>query len=117
MNEPKKKTVLVVLNNFVHDTATGLWIACFLLGFEINRRWSSNFDLIPEIEKFLFTTSLIALLIIGLTGIVRRKTYTSYLYGVEIEAKRKVAIVVKHIFFGFFTLVGTWLLYCWAYLR
>jgi len=116
MNEPKKKTVLVVLNNFVHDTATGLWIACFLLGFEINRRWSSNFDLIPEIEKFLFTTSLIALLIIGLTGIIRRKTYTSYLYGVELETKRKTLLIIKHILFAVITLGGTYFLYKWAYL-
>lgn len=115
MNEQKKKSVLVIINNFIHDTATGLWIGSFLLSFEINRRWSSNLELVPEIQKFLLKIWLLALLVIILTGIVRRKTYTAYLYGVEIEAKRKVAIIVKHIFFVFITLAGTWFLYQWAY--
>lgn len=114
MDEQKKKSVLVVLNNFVHDTATGLWLACFLLGFEINRRWGGQ-NLTGEIQKFLFHTSLIALSIIILTGIVRRKTYTSYLYGVDLEVKRKILLIIKHILFVLITFGGTWLLYHWAH--
>jgi hypothetical protein len=114
MDERKKKSVLVVVNNFIHDVTTGLWLACFFLAFYINQRWAGKFDLISEIQEFLFVTSLAALSIIGLTGIVRRKTYTAYLYGVDLEVKRKGLLIIKHILFAFIALGGTWILYQWS---
>jgi hypothetical protein len=116
MQKERKKSILLVLNNFLHDIATGLWLTSFLLGFEINRRWGGhnlNLNLIHEIQKFLFTIWLIALLIIILTGIVRRKTYTTYLYGVEIESRRKKVLIIKHILFGFFILGGVYFFIKW----
>ncbi|MDP2279203.1 MAG: hypothetical protein Q8K51_13365 [Nitrospirota bacterium] len=116
MEEEKKKSILAVLNNFLHDIATGLWLASFFLGFEINRRWGGHnlsFNLITEIQKILFTIWLIALLIIILTGIVRRKTYTTYLYGVEIETRRKTVLIIKHILFGFLSLGGVYFFIKW----
>lgn len=116
MNEilRKKKSVLPVLNNFIHDAATGLWLSCFLLAFYINLRWPGDIDLLSEIQEFLFITSLIALLIIGLTGIVRRKTYTAYLYGVDLEVKRKSLLIAKHVLFAVIASGATWLLYQWS---
>lgn len=114
MDERKKKSVLTVVNNFIHDVTTGLWLACLFLAFYINRRWPGNLDLLSEIQEFLFITSLIALAIIGLTGIIRRKTYTSYLYGVDIEVKRRALLIVKHILLAFIALGGTWFLYQWS---
>lgn len=112
MEEEKKKGILVVLNNFLHDIATGLWLSSFFLGFEINRRWGGHI-LITEIQKFLFIIWLISLLIIILTGIVRRKTYTTYLYGVEIENRRKTILIIKHILFGFLSLGGAYFFIKW----
>lgn len=114
MEKEKKKSILVVLNNFLHDIATGLWLACLLLAFYINRRWSGNLDHLSKIQEFLFVTSLAALSIIGLTGIIRRKTYTSYLYGVDLEVKRKALLIVKHILLAFIVFGGTWFLYKWS---
>lgn len=114
MNERNKKSILVVVNNFIHDVTTGLWLACFSLAFYINQRWAGKSDLISEIQEFLFITSLISLIIIGVTGIVRRKTYTAYLYGVDLEVKRKGLLIIKHILFAFIAIGGTWLLYQWS---
>lgn len=116
MTEGKKKKILSVLNNFLHDIATGLWLTSFFLSFEINRRWAghdADLTLITEIQKFLFTVWLIALLIIILTGIVRRKTYTNYLYGIEIEARRKVLLIIKHALFGLLALGGVYFFVKW----
>lgn len=114
MNEEKKKSILVVVNNFIHDVTTGLWLACLFLAFYINQQWAGKADLISEIQEFLFITSLISLLIIGLTGIVRRITYTAYLYGVDLEVKRKGLLIIKHILFAVIAFGGTWLLYQWS---
>lgn len=114
MDERKKNSVLVVVNNFVHDSATGLWLACLFLSFYINRRWPGDLDHMSEVHGFLFITSLAALLIIGVTGIIRQKTYTAYLYGVDLEVKRKGLLIVKHILFAFIASGGTWFLYQWS---
>ncbi|MBI4690388.1 MAG: hypothetical protein HY754_09005 [Nitrospirae bacterium] len=117
MKQERRKNILVVLNNFLHDIATGLWLTSFFLGFEINRRWGGHdltFNLITGIQKFLFTIWLIALLTIILTGIVRKKTYTTYLYGVEIETGRKKVLIVKHILFGFLSLGGVYFFIKWV---
>lgn len=117
IEEEKKKSILAVLNNFIHDIATGLWLTSFLLGFEINRRWGGhnlNLNIILPIQKFLFAIWLIALFIIILTGIVRRKTYTTYLYGVEIETRRKTILIIKHILFGVFCLGGVYFFIKWS---
>jgi hypothetical protein len=114
MIERKEKRVLTVVNNFIHDVTTGLWLACLFLGIYINRRWGAGNDLLAEIQRFLLVTSLASLFIIGLTGIIRRKTYTSYLYGVDLEVKRRALLIAKHILFAFIASGGTYFLYLWS---
>lgn len=114
MDERKRKSVLVVVNNFAHDSATGLWLACLFLSFYINRRWPGGLEHLSEIQEFLFVTSLVALSIIVLTGIIRRRTYTEYLYGVDLEVKRRALLIVKHVLFAFIASGGTWFLYQWS---
>jgi hypothetical protein len=114
MDERKRKSVLVVVNNFVHDSATGLWLACLFLAFYINRRWPGDLDYLSEVQEFLFITSLAALSVIGVTGIIRRKTYTAYLYGVDLEVKRRALLIIKHILFAVIAFGGTWFLYQWS---
>lgn len=112
--DDRKKSVLTVVNNFIHDVTTGLWLSCFSLAFYINLRWSGKVDVLSEIQEFLFVTSLFSLVIIGLTGIIRRKTYTSYLYGVDLEVKRRALLIVKHILFAIIAFGGTYMLYRWS---
>jgi hypothetical protein len=113
-DERKKGSVVVVINNFIHDSATGLWLACLFLAFYINRSWGGDLEHINEVLRFLFNTSLVSLVVIAVTGIVRRITYTAYLYGVDMEVKRRSLLIAKHIVLAIVAGGGTWLMYLWS---
>jgi len=111
------KKVLVVVNVFVHDFASALWLATILAVYWIERAASSPGveEILFGLKKEFFFFGIGSLVVTLLTGAVRTLTYAEGIYGVDAEKMRKRILIVKHIFAFVIYGTGTWLQYRMVY--
>ncbi|GFO53617.1 hypothetical protein GMSM_06240 [Geomonas sp. Red276] len=112
------KKVLIVLNGFIHDFATGYWlsalIAIYLLhGYRIQAKAGAGF--LADIERFFFWNAVGAAVCIFATGGMRSFTYVNNFYGPEAEATRRKMLIAKHVILFVIVGGGTWWGYCTAF--
>ena len=108
------KKIAVVLNGFIHDFASGIWLAaigavCMLHSAHLNE--PALTQVINLIERRFFWWSIGAMVVILATGAGRTFTYMDNWYGVDAERVRRRMLVIKHVVlfaaFGF----GYWVIY------
>lgn len=108
-----KKTA-VVLNGFVHDFASGYWLAAmiaikFLHDFQF--KFPAVADILRSIQLFFFWNTVGAVAVVLATGAGRTFTYVDNAFGEETEATRRKMLIIKHlVLLAVFGIGG-----CWAY--
>jgi putative copper export protein len=102
------KKIVTVLNGFIHDFATGYWVATIIAITLLNSFQGNNAPvagLLNKIEQVFFWNNLGALVAIMATGGARTFTYVDNFFGVETEKTRRKMLMTKHILF--FVVFGT----------
>ncbi|MDO8915577.1 MAG: hypothetical protein Q7W16_05790 [Coriobacteriia bacterium] len=94
-----------ILNNFLHDMATGTWAACLLVVWLLSGRQAGMPGpaavAIADSMRAVFLLALAALAVIGATGGVRLRYWRRQSAGEPLVEKRR-ALLVKH---GLFALI------------
>jgi hypothetical protein len=92
-----------IVNNFLHDTATGVWAGCVLVIWMLaGRRAGMPAEAaaaLGDAMGALFRLALAALVIIGATGGVRLGYWRRQTGAGELAEKRR-ALLVKHALFA-----------------
>lgn len=105
---------LWIVNNFLHDLATGTWAACLLVVWLLaGRRAGMPAEAaaaLGDAMSALFKLALLSLVVIGATGGVRLGYWRRQSSGDGLTQKRR-ALLVKHAAFAVVYGVGTILLY------
>jgi uncharacterized membrane protein len=94
-----KKTA-VILNGFIHDFASGIWLAALLVICKLHSahmQEPSITPLINSLERSLFWWSVGAMVAIMATGAGRTFTYVDNWYGEDAEKVRRRMLITKHI--------------------
>ena len=116
--EVRLKKVAVVLNGFVHDFATGCWLATLLCVFFLHRFQAEYPEvalLLGRIERFFCFGGIVLVVVILATGGGRVLTYMNNFYGPETEKLRRKMLIIKHfVLFAIFG-AGTWLSWTMAF--
>ncbi|MHB8150627.1 MAG: hypothetical protein ACYDIB_10730 [Desulfobulbia bacterium] len=112
------KKVAVVLNGFIHDLATGCWLAS-LASVAFLHRFQSEYPEIAlplgRIEQFFFWSGLVLVVVFLATGGVRTFTYVDNFYGPGTEKLRRKMLIIKHlVLFAIFG-AGIWLSWTMAF--
>jgi putative copper export protein len=107
-----------IVNNFLHDMATGVWAACVLVVWMLaGRRAGMPAEAaaaVGETMSALFRLAIAALVIIGATGGVRLGYWRRQTGSSELTQKRR-ALLIKH---GLFAVVyGGGTLWLWSLIR
>ena len=113
------KTWLIIINNFLHDLFTGLWISTILVIYLLSRKASlaQGTDLaasLQEVMKVFFWLGICCIVIIVITGIFRFYEYRAKNSGTSESAKKKI-LILKHILLAVIFLVGTYLAYNYTF--
>jgi uncharacterized membrane protein len=109
------KKVAIVFNGFVHDFASGIWLA-FMVA--ISMLHSSHLKepaltaLVNQLERSFFWWSVAAMVVIMATGAGRTFTYVDNWYGEDAEKVRRRMLIVKHVVL--FAAFGIGYLYIWG---
>ena len=112
-----KKSALV-LNGFLHDLASGFWLASVIVVYLLHRFQAEHqavAHLLGEIERLFFWSGVGAAVLILATGGARTFTYVDKAYGAETESQRRRLLIIKHIIFSLVLGGGTWLAWTMAY--
>lgn len=111
------RKVLVVVNVFVHDFASALWLSTILAVYWIGRAAPSPGveEVLFGLKKEFFLFGIGSLVVTLLTGAVRTLTYAEGIYGADAEKIRKRILIVKHICAFVIYGTGTWLQYRMVY--
>jgi uncharacterized membrane protein len=94
------KKILVVLNGFVHDFATGYWLSAMISIWFLARyrlEFPAVAGLLTGIQKFFFWNSVGAVVIILATGAGRTVTYVDNVFGEGTEQTRRKMLIAKHV--------------------
>ncbi len=110
------KTILTVITGFVHDLATGLWMAIFINILWLDRMQRQRDFLsgvIGELQKEFFMAGIFCMVVVLITGIGRSFTYsyTGAVYGKEAEGVRRRLLIIKHVILISMFVIGTY----WEY--
>jgi hypothetical protein len=116
-----ERRYLGIVNNFLHDMATGTWAACGLVIWLLAGRVAGMSTVPPEAVAAqrdammaVFRLALVALVVIGATGGVRLGYWRRQTARDDLQAKRR-ALLVKHGAFAIIYGLGTvWL---WTLVR
>ncbi|MGE5509325.1 MAG: hypothetical protein ACM3RP_12720 [Chitinophagales bacterium] len=102
----------IIVNNFVHDLATGFWLALVLVSAGLRRVLAATGLLAAgrPVLGLAFRWLLVSLAIILLTGAVRAVTYREPGVAGRDQVKLRL-LVAKHVLLGAAFLAGTF----WAY--
>lgn len=91
-----------VSNNFLHDMATGTWVACVLVLWVLNRQAfgvpPSAAEVLSEAAAVIWLLLLAALFVVTVTGVLRLFYWRATTPASELGAKRR-ALIFKHIAF------------------
>lgn len=103
-----------IVNNFLHDMATGTWAACVLVVWLLAGRRvgmpAAAAAALADSMLAVFRLSLVALVVIGATGGVRLGYWRRQTGADELGQKRR-ALLVKHALFAVIYGGGTVWLY------
>lgn len=94
------KSAAKILNGFVHDFASGIWLAAIVTIVLLHRAHSGHAEIVQQlngIEHLFFRGSLGAMLVIIATGAGRTFTYVENWYGPDAEAARRRMLLIKHL--------------------
>jgi hypothetical protein len=111
------KNILLVINAFIHDFVSALWLAALLVVYWINT-YSAPSEaglFILRLKKNFFYIGIGSLIMILFTGLWRMLTYRTGELGEEIEKKRKTILIIKHIIGFAIYGAGTYWLYIMVY--
>lgn len=103
---------LTILNAFVHDVATGTWIASLALAtlFELEHRepaWSAMREHVAELERRFMILTWVSLGAILLTGVFRMLTWKVFGWTGDVERSRIRLLKIKHAVLGFVFAAGS----------
>ncbi len=112
---------LTVLNAFVHDVATGTWIASlgFATIFELKQRepaWAAMGEHVAELERLFMAATWASLGVVLLTGVFRMLTFKVFGWTGDVATDRIRVLKIKHALLGIAFAGGTaWqvLLFAW----
>jgi len=109
----------IVINNFVHDLFTGLWISTVLVIYLLGNRagFARGTPLatsLQEVMKVFCWLGVFSILVIIITGIFRLREYRSKNSGASEPIKNKL-LILKHILLGGVFLAGTYLAYGYTF--
>ncbi len=103
-----------IINNFLHDMATGTWAACVLVLWVLARQAAGTHpdavEALGAASTLVFWLLLVALAVLTVTGALRLFYWRTTTPAEEIGAKRR-ALVVKHVAFLVVYGGGSW----WAF--
>lgn len=111
------KRVAVVANGFLHDLATGCWLACIAAIALLHRFQAEQPEIafpLGRIEQFFFWAALL-LVVVMATGGVRACTYVDNFYGQDTERLRRRMLIAKHLVLFAIFAAGTWLSWTMAF--
>jgi putative copper export protein len=93
------KHALTVINAYIHDFASALWLATVLVVY-----WTTRYQPPAGAEEFFtgfkhdfFIIGLISLAVILVTGVGRTLSYKEGAFGSSSEQKRKEILIIKHV--------------------
>ncbi len=104
----------VVLNGFIHDFATGYWLAALIvikLLHNAHSRYAEAATVLNHLEQVFFWNMSASVLVILATGGIRGFTYVDNVYGSDTESVRKKMLIRKHVFLFVLFFVGGWAAY------
>ena len=106
------KKILVVLNGFVHDFATGYWLSAMISIWFLARyrlELPAVAGVLTGIQKFFFWNSVGAVVVIFATGAGRTLTYMDNVFGENTEQTRRKMLIAKHVvLLAIFGAAGWW---------
>jgi hypothetical protein len=112
---------LTILNNFLHDMATGTWAACGLVIWMLSGRVAAMSTVpsdaslaLHDAMSAVFRLGIAALVVIGATGGVRLGYWRRQTPPEDRQAKRR-ALIVKHVAFAVIYGLGT--VWFWSLVR
>jgi uncharacterized membrane protein len=112
------KAHLIIINNFVHDLFTGLWISIILLICLLERKvglaQETLAEALKEIMQSFFWLGMCSLLVTVVTGIFRFLNYKSA-NGNNSGTRKKQLLISKHILLGGILFGGTYIAYRFAF--
>ncbi|NVN97550.1 hypothetical protein HXX01_04995 [Candidatus Nomurabacteria bacterium] len=94
------KKIAIVLNGFVHDFASGIWLAAIAT---IGMLHSAHLHepvlttALNHLERQFFWWSVVAMVVIMATGAGRTFTYMDNWYGADAERLRRRMLIIKHV--------------------
>ncbi len=103
---------LTILNAFVHDVATGTWIASLVLLSLLHAEartpaWAAAAALVPPLAAKFMLLSWASLGVIVLTGVVRMLTWKVFGWTGDMARDRVRLLKVKHALLGAAFVAGT----------
>jgi hypothetical protein len=103
---------LTILNAFVHDVATGTWIASLVLISILHAEtrsvaWAQAASLVPPLAHKFMVLTWTSLAVIMLTGLVRMATFKVFGWTGDVARDRIRLLKVKHALLGIVFLAGT----------
>lgn len=110
---------LIIINNFVHDMFTGLWVSSVAVIYLLKRKMASGegpllSPVLKDVMSFFFWLGIASIVIILMTGSFRILYFRRETAPHERETKRKL-LIVKHVFFTTVFIGGTYLAYLYAF--
>ncbi|MEI6207990.1 MAG: hypothetical protein WCP20_14505 [Desulfuromonadales bacterium] len=94
------KKAAIVLNGFIHDFASGIWLAALLVIYKLHAahlREPAATVLLNPLERLFFWWSVGAMVVIMATGAGRTFTYVDNWYGEDAEKVRRRMLIYKHV--------------------
>ena len=93
------KKMFTILMGFIHDFATGCWLAAILATYWLDRHPASQplAGVMSGLKKEFFYFGIFFALVVLATGAGRTLTYVSNVYGEDSERLRRKMLIVKHI--------------------
>ncbi|MDD5724304.1 MAG: hypothetical protein PHY29_11300 [Syntrophales bacterium] len=110
--------LLIIINDFVHDLATGLWVSTVLTIFLLEKKLSLAPGTpaaisIQETKRFFFWLGAASIVTIAVTGVARFSYYRSEPN--RMGTVKNKALIAKHIVLSIILGAGTYLAYCYSF--
>lgn len=106
------RDTFIVINSFIHDMATGVWVAVLLMMYIISGHaeeaaaFPRGAVFINSLMDQLWLLAIVSIIVIALTGVVRVFTFKYYGWTGDVARGRRRLLLVKHIILGVFVVSG-----------
>lgn len=110
---------LIIVNNFIHDMFTGLWVSTVIVITLLKKKAGSLegifiSEALHDIMRFFFWLGIASIVVILVTGSFRVLYFRRVTAAHERETKNKL-LIVKHVLFTTVFIGGTYLAYLYAF--